>query len=525
MGNEQALNIEKVLAVLRRHALLIVACVVVAGASAYGFSTAQTKQYTATAKLLFREPQLDQQASGVISSPSRDPRRDSDTNIRLVTLRGVADSAARQIGGGMTGKRLLQAVDVTTDGETDLAVVAATSADARRSAAIANTLSETFVEMRRAADEARILKARQVVERQLSDMSVAQRATLDGQSMRDRSESLRILAALQTGNVDLAELATVPTSASSPIVPRNTVFGAVLGLLLGVGLAFLFNRLDRRMKSPEDIGAVFRLPLLGIVPESNAYDMSNGSRGGHLPSRESEAFRTLRAHLRYYNVDRDVRTVLVTSAAPGEGKSTVARYLAEAAASMGTTTLLIEADLRRPSLAGRLGMAPGEGLGDVLIRAADAADVIKTVGDTSGPRLGGISSAPLDVLLAGALPPNPAELIESRAMEDLLGWASEQYELVVIDTPPLAVVSDAISLMRKVDGVIIVSRVGESTNTAADRLRERLSTLGAPTLGVVANACGNDRLGGYDYTYGYEQRTPRGRRGTEKAAASSNGKE
>jgi capsular exopolysaccharide synthesis family protein len=349
-------------------------------------------------------------------------------------------------------------------------------------------------------------------------MPAAQRSGIEGLSLRDRSESLRIQASLQTGNVAVAELASIPTSPSSPKVVQNTALGGVLGLLIGVGLAFLLQQLDRRMKEPEDLVTAFRLPLLGVIPESNAY---RSDKDSPLPSRESEAFRTLRAHLRYYNVDRDVRTVLVTSAAPGEGKSTVARYLAEAAATLGTETLLIEADLRRPALADRMGAHPPRGLADVLIRACPAPVAVWTLDDASDSN-GTTLNNPLKILFAGATPPNPVQLIESQAMHDLLLWASKAYELVVIDTPPLTVVSDAISLIHKVDGVIIVSRLGTSTTTAAERLRERLSTLGAPTLGVVANAYSQYESGGYDYHYDAQPPEPKGSREPRKLAASSN---
>jgi capsular exopolysaccharide synthesis family protein len=293
------------------------------------------------------------------------------------------------------------------------------------------------------------------------------------------------------------------------------VVGAVLGLLLGVGAAFLLDRLDRRLREPEDLSGVFRLPLLGVVPESDAYSrtggggrMGNGNGNGNgnhaagagLPAREEEAFRMLRAHLRYFNVDRDVRTVLVTSAASGEGKSTVTRYLAQAAATMGTSTLLIEADLRRPSLGDRLGEERGLGLVDVLIGASSASEAIRSIGVATGVN-GSTRRAELDVLLVGSVPPNPAELIESRAMEELVEWAAERYELVLIDTPPLSVVSDAIPLLRKVDGVVIVSRLGDSTQDAAERMRERLASLGAPMLGVVANAYAERKLESYGYAY------------------------
>jgi capsular exopolysaccharide synthesis family protein len=476
--------------------------VVVAG-SAFAFSTAQTKQYTAAAKLLFRDPGLDQQASGVVASKVGDPERDTATNLRLVKLGDVASRTAQALGQGLTASSVLDAVAVSPEGQTDIATVTAKASDRRLAAQIANTFTEQFIASRRRIDQARVAAARALVERQLAELSPVQRNGPSGQSLEDRSESLRILGSLQTGNAELVERATPPASASSPQVMRNTIIAAFLGLLLGIGLAFLAHRLDRRVREPEDLESAFRFPLLGVVPESAAYTSgSNGNAPLALPPRESEAFRMLRAHLRYFNVDRDVRTVLVTSAAPGEGKSTVAYNLAHAAATLGTSTLLIEADLRRPSLGARLGESSRRGLGEVLIGACHAGEAIKSITIASGVN-GSSREATLDVLLANAVPPNPTELLESQAMHELLTWSAAHYELVIVDTPPLTVVSDAIPLLRRVDGVLIVSRFGSSTRGSAQDLRDRLLSLGAPVLGVVGNAYSQNKRGAYGYGYGY----------------------
>jgi len=157
---------------------------------------------------------------------------------------------------------------------------------------------------------------------------------------------------------------------------------------------------------------------------------------------------------------------MVASAAPGDGKTTVARHLAAAAARMGSRVLLLEADLRRPTIALQLDIASG--------------------------------------LVAGSsLPPNPGELIESHAMESLLQQAKSKYDLIVVDTPPLTAVSDAFPLLGKVDGVIIVGRVGRNRRDIAQRLHETLTGAGAPLLGVVANGFKSGRLSGYGYSYDY----------------------
>jgi capsular exopolysaccharide synthesis family protein len=295
--------------------------------------------------------------------------------------------------------------------------------------------------------------------------------------------------------------------------PSWAILGGVLGLLLGLGLAFLLDRLDRRIREPKDLEAVYGLPLLGVIPESSA--LSRSARGGgnaraELPPGEAEAFQLIRAHLRYFNVDRQLRTLLVASSAPVDGKTTIARHLASAAARMGSRVLLVEADLRRPTLARQLDALSGPGLADVLIGAVMLGEATQTV-EVQAPLREGAEGRTLDVLVAGAsLPPNPGELIESHAMETLLERAQASYDLVVIDTPPLTAVSDAFPLLRKVDGVVIVGRVGRNRRAVAERLHETLTGAGAPLLGVIANGFKAGRFDayGYGYSYSYAPATP-----------------
>jgi capsular exopolysaccharide synthesis family protein len=250
------------------------------------------------------------------------------------------------------------------------------------------------------------------------------------------------------------------------------------------------------------------LPLLGVIPESSALSRSAKSKKGvreALPAGESESFQLIRAHLRYLNVDRELHTLMIASAAPGDGKTTIARHLAAAAAAgrVGSRVLLVEADLRRPTLARQLDVQSGPGLADVLIGAVPLGEAIQTVelearsGDST-------TRQTFDVLVAGAeLAPNPGALVESRAMETVLARTKSEYDLVVIDTPPLTAVSDAFPLLGKVDGVVIVGRLGRNRRDAAERLHETLSGAGAPLLGVVANGFKSGRRDSYGYAYDY----------------------
>jgi polysaccharide biosynthesis transport protein len=512
MDTEQTtLGFEQVLGVLRRRAGWIVLCFVLAAGAAYGFSKHQTKKYTATASLVFNNNQQAQQVAGLAVAGSTNQQALQNTNLKLVQLGDMADKTAGLLGQGLTKEKVKEDLSVSAQAESNIVNVAATAISPALAASIANTYTGVFVKEQQNSNHAYYASALRLVEKQLRALTPKERAGTAGLALQDRAQSLGTLAELRNGNVQVAQAAAVPTAPSSPKTTTNTVLGAILGLLLGLGVAFLLERFDRRIREPKDLEAIYGLPLLGVVPESAALSRSGkGKKGARevLPASEAEAFHLIRAHLRYFNVDRELRTLLVASAAPGDGKTTVARHLAAAAARMGARVLLLEADLRRPTIAQQLDVLSGPGVSDVLIGAVSLSEATQLIdldiksGDGGGGRT-------LDVLVAGAaLPPNPGELIESHAMESLLEQAKAKYDLVVIDTPPLTAVSDAFPLLRKVDGVIIVGRVGRNRRDVAQRLHETLTGAGAPLLGVVANGFKAGRRGGYgSYGYAYNYAT------------------
>jgi receptor protein-tyrosine kinase len=508
MDAEQSnINIEHILGVIRRRAGWILLCAVIVAASAYGFSRHQTKKYTATASLVFSNNQLAQQVAGLSVANSSNQQALQSTNLKLVELGDMAAKTASRLGQGLTKEKVSADLSVTAQGESNIVDVAATATSPALAAGIANTYTEVFVKEQQNSNHAYYASALKLVNKQLAAMSPKEKAGTAGLALQDRAQSLATLAELRNGNVQVAQAATVPTSPSSPKTSRNTALGAILGLLLGLGVAFLLERLDRRIREPKDLEEVYGLPLLGVVPESTALSRSAKGKknaGAALPASEAEAFHLIRAHLRYFNVDRELRTLLVASAAPGDGKTTVARHLAGAAARMGSRVLLLEADLRRPTIAQQLDISSGPGVADVLIGAVSFSEATQMVG-LDLPRVDGSGGRSLDVLVAGSsLPPNPGELIESHAMESLLAQAKAKYDLIVIDTPPLTAVSDAFPLLGKVDGVIIVGRVGRNRRDVAERLHETLMGAGAPLLGVVANGLKSGRRGSYGYGYSYD---------------------
>jgi capsular exopolysaccharide synthesis family protein len=252
-------------------------------------------------------------------------------------------------------------------------------------------------------------------------------------------------------------------------------------LILGLGLALLLERFDRRLWGRDELEDSFGLPVLGAIPDSKAF---GDRRSGMLPPLESEAFRMLRARLRYFEVDGRVTSVLVTSGAAKDGKSTVAWNLALTAASVGSKTILLECDFHQPTLATRRGLRRVPGLSELVMGKTDLVVQHVPVANSSN---GQDPGRQLDVVVAGTRPANPLELMESAEMAALLEHLGSEYDLVVMDTPPITLVSDVIPLLRLVSGVIVVGEPGRTKRGSAAAVREQLDSLGAPVLGVVAN--------------------------------------
>lgn len=508
-------ELERIAATLRNRWLLILVCFAATTAAALGFSLLQPKEYSASASLLFRDPGYAQALYGTaVTTANPDPAREAATNLRLVGLSAVANRTAAALDRGLSGAEVSSKVEISEQGESDVVSVTATDPRPRRAALLANAFARQFVAFRTETDREILRDAQRRAERQFDELSEAERVGPRGQALSSAAERLGVLASLQTGNAELVEPAAVPSSHSSPRTRRNTALGALIGLLLGVGLAFMLERLNRRLRDPEEAAAAFELPLLGAIPLSKAL-AEPGDGGDGLPFAEEESFRMLRAGLRYFNVDRDVRSTLVTSHGAGDGKSTVAWHLARIGAA-SSRTILVEADLRNPVAAVSRRLAHGPGLAELLTHQVELGDAVQEA-QAARRADGEQPAAPLSVIVAGAAAPNPAELLESQAMATLLERLAAEYDFVVVDTPPTGVVSDAFPLLSSVSGVIVVSRLGEASRDSAARLRGQLRQLGAPLLGVVAN--GVKLRGRYGYGRGYYERRETGREERAPAAA------
>jgi len=264
------------------------------------------------------------------------------------------------------------------------------------------------------------------------------------------------------------------------------VLGIVLGALLGLGLAFLLEKLDRKVRSREELEELYGVPVLARIPASRRIaGLGRAPSGFGTQTPEGEAFRVLRTNLRFFDVgDRDERrSILVVSPEEGDGKSTVARGLATTMAEMGDDVVLVEADLRKGSSLRQVTGKPAFGLSNVLAGTPLDRALIKLptpVPNLDEPRY-------LSILPSGPIPPNPSELLESDRMAEVLEELQSQFSTVVLDSPAVAAVSDALALVPIASEVMLVGGLGKTTRDVARDMRRQFALLDKGPIGVVVN--------------------------------------
>ena len=316
-----------------------------------------------------------------------------------------------------------------------------------------------------------------------------------------------VSAGLKANNFHPVDSARPPTGPIEPNIPRNLGFAFLLGLATGVGLAFLLEGLDNTIRTTEQASMISGLAPLGMIPlgSKSAREGPNPKRLVIASSKEAvelvtqvrpqsqmaESYRALRTSLLLSNLGSPPKVIMVTSALPQEGKTTTSINCAVVLAQKGVRVLLIDADLRRPSIHKTLGMGPRSGLSNVLTGSNTLEQTITR--STILPNL--------FILPAGTPPPNPAELLASANMRDVLAKLREQYDHIVVDTPPSLSVTDAVVLSPRADAVVLVIRSGQTTKQALRRARDILAQVNAKVVGVLLNAVD---LSSPDYYYYYE---------------------
>jgi capsular exopolysaccharide synthesis family protein len=454
--------------------------------AALAFSLSQEERYTASASILFNDQ--DTLASDL-------PEREAATNVKLLTLEKIKRGVEQRLAG--TGP-IAEDVDASQAGDANVLTISATDRSAERAARTANAYAAAYINFRRSTARRELREEERFVREELARLGNSLAAQARTRFLGRRLRRLEFERSRERGGAREVQAATVPSSPTSPRPVRNTVIGGIVALFLALLTALLFERLDPRILTPKEVEATLDRPILGLIHKSRA--LARAPVGGKRAPADVDDFLALRAHLRYLEPDRSIRSVLVTSSAEGDGKTTIAWNLAWVAAERDTRVLFVEGDLRRPTLAKTLGLHLEQNLARVLDGSATLPDVTQEVALPSEEN--GRLPTRVMVALAGTVSTRSTDALAWERLGAALQEAERHFDLIVIDTAPILLVPDAIPLLSRVGGVLVVGRLRRTRRVALARLKEQLDTVAAPTLGAVVNSVGKDTA----YGYGYDRR-------------------
>lgn len=500
------MELKSILAVIRAHIRIIAACAAIATIAALAVSLIMPRTYEASTKLIVGPALLGNvnDINQLLSS-----QQIAQTYAEAVQTQQLAQQVIADLGLSTTPDQLLQKLSSTVSRDTPIITITASDGSAGTATAIANDVAKQLIARSEAIQgqdqEVRTLIAGQITtlqgqitatQKQISDVTtaagssptIAQQAQLTQLNQQLVQQQATLATLLQTQangsatSVSVLDPAVQPTDAASPKLLLNVALGLILGTLLGLVIAFALASLDDTFKDAEDVEEVLHLPVLGTLgrlPEAaQKLGIYRLVMLLYPRSGAAEAFRTMRTNVEFADIDSGVRSLLVTSPASGDGKSTVAANLALAFAQAGRRTILVDADLRRPAIHDFFDLSNGYGLTS-LIRSPEVIEL--------GQVLRVIDEPNLRVLTSGPLPPNPAELLGSNRMHSIVERLEAEADLVVFDSPPAGAVTDAAVISSLSDGTVLVVAAERTRRGAARSASEAVSRVGGHLLGVVLN--------------------------------------
>ncbi len=472
-----------------RFKFLIVVIVALVAAGAYEYSDHKPKIYESSTEVYVGQTQLEQ----IINPYSVESPRTISDDASLVTTPAIAVAVAKQLQTTIPPTTLLANVTATPSSTEDFITITGQSGNPTIAADIANAFAKVYLRQRRTAlirsgDQSVSAAQAELRQAEAAGAGTAERqaleseiATLEGDTVTPGNVGQQITPAVASG---------VPIS---PKPTRDAIFAAVLALVLCIIASYLFDRTDRRVRRLEDLETLFDLPVLATVPH-----VRKASRGTDVPTDLQEPHRSLRVNLDLARGDLrgEGKVIMVTSALPAEGKSTIVRNLALSYRDAGARVAVIECDLRHPVLADRLGLVHWPGISEAL----DSGEPVQMQPVTSTTN-GTYGAGSLQIAVAGQAAKDPTALLTPARLLPILTELSESNDIVLVDSTPLLSVSDALPMLGIVDGVIVVVRAGRTTYPAAARMRRTVERFhGAPVLGVVANNVSDD-MASYGYAY------------------------
>jgi len=521
MNELHASNLRDYARVLWRRRLTLIVVTVLVPAVAVAMAVRQSPVYQADAQVLLSGDNLAATLTGVDStSLFTDPVRVAETQAELASVPAVAQGVAKANPDlHLSAGEILADVSVVAASDADILDFSAQNGDPRIAARLAAAYATQYTRYRRTIDTAAIARALTEAEQHLDQMrSQGQTGTPLYSSLADKVQTLRTMEALQTSNASVVQS---PSGAAkvSPKPFRNAVLGLALGLILGIGLAFLREALDTRIRTADEIARSLHLSLLGRLSEP---PRKVASHNGLVTLAEpagpaSESFRVLRTNLDFANMERRAHSILITSALQAEGKSTTAANLAATLARAGRSVILVDCDLRRPSLHTFFDLDPQLGVTTVALGHARLEEALCPIvldreghpspivpAQSNGNGLHGQPGGLLHVLPAGPIPPDPGEFVETGAVARLLEELQSRAQVVIVDTPPLLSVGDALSLSSRLDAILLVTRLSRLRRPMLRELNRALEMTTCAKLGfVVTGAEAEEGFGGGAYGYGY----------------------
>lgn len=477
---------------LRSRRWLILLTVLLATGAAAAYAALADKVYEAEAEMLVtpvasNDPTL---AGFGLIQESSDPTRDVETAARLSTSLDVANRVRRSLRLESSGRSLLERVSAEPVAQSNIVVITAEAGTPREARDLANGFAQGVVNDRTEQFHRQLDLAIERLRGQVQDDPRGGTGSIQEESLQDRLTRLETLRAGPDPTIRVETRADQPTSPVSPRPKISIAAGLVAGLVLGIAGAFGLQALDPRLRREEQLRGLYSLPVLARIPRE-----SRSGKGALSPDDLSpaavEAYRTLRATLTASSPDRDEpQSILVTGGSPSEGKSTTAINLAASLALAGNKVILIEADLRRPSIGEALGVPAQPGTVSVLLEATDLRDALITT-RAYGPNL--------QMLLAGTGSAGGwlADRLILPAAERLVKEAERLADFVIIDSPPLTEVIDALPLAQTVDRVLLVVRLGKSQLSRLTQLGELLAQHGVSPAGFAVVGVPSSKRSGY----------------------------
>jgi len=495
----EATTLRDYLRVVRRRKWVILQAVVLVPLAATLWAVQQDPVYVASAEVLVTQQNIAQSLTGTDVSGGGPPERALATQARLAEGPEVARRtlAALKIT-DMTVTELMIASTVTARKNTDILTFAVRLADPKRAALLASELAREYTLYRSRLDTVSLARARDEVKARIAllDREGKQGSALYA-SLLDKEQQLATLEALQTSNASVVREAVNPYKIS-PRPQRNALLGLALGLVFGLGVAFIWEALDTRVRSTDEIGERLGLSLLARIPEPPRH-LQTANRLVMLAEPNSdaaEAYRILRTNFEFMNLEQGARTVMVTSAVGQEGKSTTIANLAVALARGGRRVILVDLDLRRPILDRFFDLEGRPGVTDVALGRAVLDSMEADVGDNA-------LRGSLQVVTSGPLPNNAGEFVDSDGLARILEDLRERADIVLVDAPPLLLVGDAMALSAHVDALIVIARINTMRRPMLGELRRVLDACPAAKLGLVVTGAQLETGYGYEYGYGH----------------------